>query len=315
MRAGMSVRATPLNPLSPITNPRATLRAESALETPSRSIKPKRSYATRNDYHSNALRSCTSLDTPDRIHNQTRSSVSSWGSAKQHRPNITVSLEQDYEETENVSYACPHCPRLFLRKSVLKKHLASHRKQKQFRCLHCPRSFRKKGNLAKHLRSHLRKKTFKCRHCFKLFNYKTELTAHLKTHEEMDMVRCFHCSRNFIPSDLHKPVNTTGNRNQLTCNTCIKAFVQSPTLGGKHLPKLTGSSRAQTAKKPFKCPHCEKSFTRRSLLTKHVRTRTLERPYKCIRCCKAFATSSKMASHLRLHGEITDQYLVLPKLR
>jgi len=308
MRAGGTASTNPQSPLSPITKPKTNLRCESALDSQSPFIKLKRSPTKWRN-----LRQAT-LKSPNQNLKPNGSHVRRWDSTNRERINpaldVTVCVEQQHQDAGNVSYSCPYCPRLFLRKSVLNRHLRSHLDQKPFRCLHCPRSFRKKGNLARHLRSHLRQKTFRCKHCGKFFNSRTEFSSHLKTHEAPS---CFHCSRILDPSRLQKTVNTAGPLKQPTCSTCIKAFVQSPTLGGKHLPMLSAGNRAQTAKKPFKCRHCGKSFTRRNLLTKHVRTRTLERPYKCIRCCKAFASSAKMAAHLRQHGEITS--LVLPKLQ
>jgi len=308
MRAGGTASsAQPQSPLSPIKNPKTKSRCASALDSQSHFIKSKRSPGKRRNHRKTPLRS------PSRNLQPTGSHVRRWDSTNRERINraldVTVCVEEHHQDAGNFSFSCPYCPRLFLRKSVLNRHLRSHMDQKPFRCLHCPKSFRKKGNLAKHLRSHLRQKTFRCKHCGKVFNSRTEFSSHLKTHEAPS---CFHCNRILTPSRLQKTVNTAGPIKQPTCSTCIKAFVQSPTLGGKHLPMLSSGNRAQTAKKPFKCRHCGKSFTRRNLLTKHVRTRTLERPYKCIRCCKAFASSAKMAAHLRLHGEITN--LVLPKL-
>jgi len=308
MRAGGTASAKPLSPLTPITKPKTAIRSESALGSQNYLIKPKRSPVKRRNHRNAPLKS------PCRNLKPTGSHLGRWDTTNRDRihqgPDVTVCVEEQHDDTGNFSYSCPYCPRLFVRKSVLNRHLRSHLDQKRFRCLHCLRSFRKKGNLARHLRSHLKQKSFRCKHCGKFFTSRTEFSAHLKTHEAPS---CFHCNRTLTPNSLHKTGNTSGPLKQPTCSTCIKAFVQSPNFGGKHLPTLSGGNRAQTAKKPFKCRHCGKSFTRRNLLTKHVRTRTLERPYKCIRCCKAFSSSAKMAAHLRLHGEITN--LVLPKLK
>jgi len=318
MRAGGSERAKPKSLLSPITSSNTVGRSESALDSPSSSRKPKWLHANRR-CHTSAQWLGGSRDSPSHNIQSTGSPHKRRGCTSRHRfdlpPQITVGLEHYNEEPDNVSYACPYCPRLFVRKSALNKHLCSHLKQKKFRCLHCPKSFKKKSNLARHLRSHLKKNSFNCKPCGKLFSHKKDLSAHLKTHEATTLLSCFHCSRTITPSRRHRLGNITDSPKQFSCNTCVKAFVQSPTLGGKHLPMLAGGNRAQTAKKPFKCRHCDRSFTRRSLLTKHVRARTVERPYKCVRCCKAFSTSENMAAHLRTHGQNSTQYLVLPKLR
>ncbi|XP_042554107.1 zinc finger protein 174 [Dipodomys spectabilis] len=73
--------------------------------------------------------------------------------------------------------------------------------------------------------------------------------------------------------------------------------------------KRTLSSRLQrlahqpayTAKKPYKCDDCGKSFTWNSELKRHKRVHTGERPYSCGECGNCFGRQSTLKLHQRIH--------------
>jgi len=54
--------------------------------------------------------------------------------------------------------------------------------------------------------------------------------------------------------------------------------------------------------KPFHCGYCEKSFSVKDYLTKHIRTHTGEKPYTCPYCDKRFTQRSALTVHTtKLH--------------
>ncbi|XP_073413961.1 uncharacterized protein [Dendrobates tinctorius] len=59
--------------------------------------------------------------------------------------------------------------------------------------------------------------------------------------------------------------------------------------------------RSHTGERPYKCPHCDKSFIRGFHLKIHLRTHTGERPYKCPQCDKSFRDNSSFARHQKIH--------------
>lgn len=59
-----------------------------------------------------------------------------------------------------------------------------------------------------------------------------------------------------------------------------------------------------TGEKPFACHMCEKAFTRKQHLDRHIKMHTgeLERTYKCHVCEKMFFRSHHRDKHLKSHG-------------
>lgn len=65
--------------------------------------------------------------------------------------------------------------------------------------------------------------------------------------------------------------------------------------------KLYKHMRIHFGINPYKCNYCYKSFNDKGNLKVHLRTHTNERPYKCLLCAKAFKTESQLKQHTFSH--------------
>lgn len=77
------------------------------------------------------------------------------------------------------------------------------------------------------------------------------------------------------------------------CSRCDKPFTQKQ--------KLIRHLNTHTKHKPFECNVCHKTFSLELMLKQHMRIHTGEKPYKCDICGKTFKTSSSLTIHLRIH--------------
>ena len=72
-----------------------------------------------------------------------------------------------------------------------------------------------------------------------------------------------------------------GNESPYECRQCEKAFSHKYVLN-RHL-------RKHIEEKPYQCSHCDMAFTLTCYLKIHMRTHTGEEPYQCSECDKAFS--------------------------
>ena len=84
------------------------------------------------------------------------------------------------------------------------------------------------------------------------------------------------------------------DKNLKKCDFCEKKFTDKSTLT-KHLLIHTGV-------KAFECDFCEKKFTQKGSLYRHLTIHTGEKTYQCSLCEKKFMYKWGLTSHLTMHA-------------
>ncbi|XP_078535420.1 uncharacterized protein LOC144822142 [Lissotriton helveticus] len=102
------------------------------------------------------------------------------------------------------------------------------------------------------------------------------------------------CSTNLRHSQfLNCPQNTQQIQKPYVCNQCEKSY----SLKGELIRHI----RTHTGVRPYACTDCEKSFFQKTHLITHRRTHTGEKPYVCSFCYKRFNRKDNLNGHQRIH--------------
>ncbi|KAK7078024.1 hypothetical protein SK128_021516 [Halocaridina rubra] len=108
--------------------------------------------------------------------------------------------------------------------------------------------------------------------------------------------RCTKCVQVFTTSEslVEHEISNVCNES-LVCNICDKVF---PTIG-----KLKSHKRGvHTTERSHECPLCQRLFSDKSNLGRHIQRHNGERSYVCSICGKTFTTNSNLSTHLKVHS-------------
>ncbi|XP_060523776.1 zinc finger protein 2-like isoform X2 [Cylas formicarius] len=182
-------------------------------------------------------------------------------------PEPPMPTEDVSEDGELKIFKCPDCPKSFSRRIQLRRHASVHMQQKGFSCGICEKWFPTRSALIRHERIHTGERPFQCEVCTKSFAQKEILFRHLMTHTGQRPYACPHCPKGFSQKEqlrVHMKTHMGNSPSDIQlhyCSLCPKVFCHASGLS-RHLVTHTG--------KTFKCRECDKPFTDKSSLRRHL---------------------------------------------
>ena len=244
---------------------------------------------------------------------------------------------------EKTEFRCSECGERFQLKQPYMNHLKTHAEGKPFVCDLCNETFSSSGSLFYHKRSthgggyqchkcdkrftlmkllklhesHCQKIKFQCSECGERFQLKHRYMNHLKIHTGGKPFVCDLCNTAFahVGSLYNHKRQVHGGVHQ--CSTCGKRFtlVKLLTLHREsHCEETKFQSNGPGISAPpgedFRCVQCDKTFSNRGYLNRHLwhsrehsESRNVrcsgEKPIVCHRCNKTFPSSRSLYHHRR----------------
>ncbi|XP_040022213.2 uncharacterized protein LOC120811113 isoform X1 [Gasterosteus aculeatus] len=90
-----------------------------------------------------------------------------------------------------------------------------------------------------------------------------------------------------------------GGKSLLKCGYCGQTF--------KFLSQFIIHQRVHTGERPFKCPECDKGFSKNSNLNLHLKTHKKSKIYQKCPFCKIKFSCSEYSSHMKMHAQMLDR--------
>uniref|UniRef100_A0A3B3QC11 PR/SET domain 15 n=1 Tax=Paramormyrops kingsleyae TaxID=1676925 RepID=A0A3B3QC11_9TELE len=214
-------------------------------------------------------------------------------------------------------YQCSLCNKVFQNSSNLNRHVRSHG-DKLFKCDECDKMFSRKESLKQHISyKHSKNESdmeyrYKCGTCEKSFRVENALMFH-NCRTDDKTFQCEICSRFFSTnSNLSKHKKKHGEK-LYACEICNKMFYRKDVkqdhqkrhiVGPKHMKKeemeTNGEEGTKYRKEPSACPICEKVFSCRSNMNKHLLTHG-DKKYTCEICGRKFFRVDVLRDHIHVH--------------
>lgn len=226
---------------------------------------------------------------------------------------LQVHLRQHMEiktgaDPRNQTYHCSICNKVLKSLCTLRVHVQSHNKVRSFECNICQAKYTTPGNLRKHKKIHDTTHTYKCPQCPKEFTHSNYMAKHVKRVHTRDFkFVCSYCPKRFQEQKRFQQHLVLMHAGELKDDdyaslTLVKKFQCS------QCPFTTYSSKSfrqheivHTGKYPYVCDQCNKGFTFRFELAKHVRCIHNSQSFRCDRCKRTFTAEDVYKVHKEHH--------------
>lgn len=186
-----------------------------------------------------------------------------------------------------------------------------------FTCHICNKSFNRFLHLSNHFNEHYR--NYICDICAAPFLNRSNFKQHLLKHG-VGRIQCNSCQLSFISVSAkrrHAHI-AHGNKSKLSCPYCPERFYdgndKNKHMALKHNVKhedcncsfctkpTLSSIKTKVDEKSFKCHECDKLFTKRSNLAKHILSHSSENSIRCQQCFKTYSSKRCLNLHMRIHN-------------
>lgn len=219
------------------------------------------------------------------------------------------------------------CPKIFVSKVSLKKHILTHSSDRPFACKVCLKTFKRKYDVTAHMRVHRECPDFECDLCGKKLKSQNTYTIHRKRHMKEFSFKCEICGKGFVTNQeylnhgsKHQVINNIcyicgcsfydlaslqrhmarhddnyEQNRSIRCDICKKTFLQTKYLKEHFLRIHKDGGRR------YMCHLCGKGIKSKTSLRDHMFVHQGLKPINCSKCEKSFALKTTLKSHMRTH--------------
>ncbi|XP_064466176.1 zinc finger protein 14-like [Ornithodoros turicata] len=226
---------------------------------------------------------------------------------------LQVHLRQHMEiktgtDPKDQTYHCSICNKELKSLCTLRVHVQSHNKVRSFECNICQAKYTTPGNLRKHKKIHDTTHTYKCPQCPKEFTHSNYMAKHVKRVHTRDFkFACSYCPKRFQEQkrfQQHLVLMHAGElkEDDYATLTLVKKFHCNQCPFTTYSPKSFRQHEiVHTGKYPYICDQCNKGFTFRFELAKHVRCIHNSQSFRCDRCKRTFTAEDVYKVHKDHH--------------
>lgn len=178
-----------------------------------------------------------------------------------------MKLEHNFDLVSN-TYPCHMCSRTFLKRSSLYYHLKIHATSNEHVCQKCGVFCKGNESYSLHMAEHFKATSFHCHICTACFRRRQQYDDHLKYHKKNN---CEICGQPF---------------------TTKRALIRHCRIEHKTLPQNV------TIDRKYKCEKCDRIFNRPSMLRHHLQLHGGVKPLECRLCNKQFSHRRSLRKHM-----------------
>ena len=166
----------------------------------------------------------------------------------------------------NTLFVCSFCDLDFISNEELMLHMQCHNATKPYICTECDKRYAYKSILKRHMVTHRQEKSiFNCNECDYICDNKQNLTKHAIAHSSVKTFTCTKCDYRTISNDsLSKHNREHGHGENYKFKDCDSEF-QFANFLTKHENEIHRNGE------PFACSICQKLFSNKSYLNIHMR--------------------------------------------